>query len=56
MELPGQHGNRTDGSELEWRTVTIDGEGSRYLVGGTGPSVVLLHGFGLSTAAARWWR
>ncbi|MEU1430138.1 alpha/beta fold hydrolase [Nocardia sp. NPDC005746] len=53
MEFPGQHGNRTDGSELEWRTVTIDGEGSRYLVGGTGPSVVLLHGFGLSNRTYR---
>ncbi|MGV9664713.1 alpha/beta fold hydrolase [Nocardia niigatensis] len=53
MELPQQTDHRTEDSRLSWQTATVDGIRSRYLVGGTGPSVVLLHGFGLANRTYR---
>ncbi|MFF0610644.1 alpha/beta fold hydrolase [Nocardia tengchongensis] len=53
MKLPRQTRNRPSDSGLQWRTTVVDGARSRYLVGGTGPSVVLLHGFGLANRTYR---
>ncbi|WP_330179544.1 alpha/beta fold hydrolase [Nocardia sp. NBC_01503] len=53
MELPQRTGSRAEDSGLAWRTASVDGIRSRYLVGGTGPSVVLLHGFGLANRTYR---
>ncbi|UFS98425.1 alpha/beta fold hydrolase [Nocardia huaxiensis] len=53
MTLPGQVGNRIDACELRWQTAQVDGIHSRYLVGGSGPHVVLLHGFGLANRTYR---
>ncbi|MFD6355035.1 alpha/beta fold hydrolase [Nocardia tengchongensis] len=53
MQFPRQHRNRPEDSGLQWRTTVVDGAPSRYLVGGTGPGVVLLHGFGLANRTYR---
>lgn len=53
MRLPRYTGRALDDSELRWQTASVDGIRSRYLVGGTGPSVVLLHGFGLANRTYR---
>ncbi|MVU78328.1 alpha/beta fold hydrolase [Nocardia sp. ET3-3] len=52
MNLSGQTGDRPEDG-LRWRTTTVDGVRSRYLVGGSGPNVVLLHGFGLANRTYR---
>ncbi|WP_230465214.1 alpha/beta fold hydrolase [Nocardia seriolae] len=54
MEPPQQTpGERAHDGRARWRTVVVDGIRSRYLVGGAGPSVVLLHGFGLANRTYR---
>lgn len=53
MEFQRQIGSDSDDPTLGWRTTAVDGIRSRYLVGGNGPDVVLLHGWGLANRTYR---